>query len=68
MGAPLRAWMPPSTIRAVPKARPPATAQRVAFTRSPVARHATARKIRPPSMGNPGIKLKIASARLMNER
>jgi hypothetical protein len=51
-----------------PKERPPSTAHRVAFMRSPVTPHAIARKTRPPSSGKPGIRLKIASTRLMSAR
>src|SRR2546426_8654562 len=42
-------------------------AMRAARAKSPVTPHTSARRMRPPSRGKPGIRLKVASARLVIE-
>ena len=55
----------PATIRSAPKAWPTPAAQRVALVKSRVAAHSAARSTRPPSRGNPGIRLKRPIMMLM---
>ncbi len=51
----------PAIMSTAPMARPAAAADCAARTRSPVRRHRNARRIRPPSSGAPGSRLKTAS-------
>ena len=55
----------PATMNNMPTAWPTPAAQRVALVKSRVAAHSPARSTRPPSSGNPGIRLNRPSMMLI---